>query len=558
MSIRYLLRAVFAATITLAAGLLIIILMLKSGQTDSQQAAQQRYQLSHLAKLSSSNSIKLTELARQYVVTLESQYKQQYFELVGQIQGDIAWLNGEKKSYLARLQAYNVDKSDLALLAESNELSLKLVKTEEQAFALVDHLVGQVPHVISEKDKSQWIDAIALLTDENYMAEVDKIQQPVSAFLSSIERKSAEQVTQNNDKVSTFSIISIAFVIAIICTLILCYIQLEKKVIKATQGLISEANRISQGDLSRYIDHVSNDEIGKLAASFNLMVDKLSNLLKEINSLSDQAQISAANLDSVSQQAKILNDRQSQAIEVISSSVYENSTAVKEVSQNCAEAAQSATAANNKTQEGLAIVDKGIKSVESVAATLNQSLNDLNNLESSVKEVTVILSVISNIAEQTNLLALNAAIEAARAGEQGRGFAVVADEVRTLASRTQSSTLEIQDKIDSLQAASNAVTNRIRSSDSQIKEAVVNSENVGLMLEEISTQAHSISDANLTIASASEQQSQVTEDIAQRLNDVQETSKEAQMQTEKISVSSSELSKLASSLNAQINRFKLN
>ncbi|WP_392353689.1 methyl-accepting chemotaxis protein [Pseudoalteromonas sp. PB2-1] len=288
------------------------------------------------------------------------------------------------------------------------------------------------------------------------------------------------------------------------------------------------------------------------------MVDKLSNLLKEINSLSDQAQISAANLDSVSQQAKILNDRQSQAIEVISSSVYENSTAVKEVSQNCAEAAQSATAANNKTQEGLAIVDKGIKSVESVAATLNQSLNDLNNLESSVKEVTVILSVISNIAEQTNLLALNAAIEAARAGEQGRGFAVVADEVRTLASRTQSSTLEIQDKIDSLQAASNAVTNRIRSSDSQIKEAVVNSENVGLMLEEISTQAHSISDANLTIASASEQQSQVTEDIAQRLNDVQETSKEAQMQTEKISVSSSELSKLASSLNAQINRFKLN
>ncbi|MEZ7276461.1 methyl-accepting chemotaxis protein [Pseudoalteromonas sp. 68 DY56-GL68] len=390
------------------------------------------------------------------------------------------------------------------------------------------------------------------------MTEVGKIQQPVSEFLSSIERKSAEQVTQNNDKVSTFSIISIAFVIAIICTLILCYIQLEKKVIKATQGLITEANRISQGDLSRYIDHVSNDEIGKLAASFNLMVDKLSSLLKEINSLSDQAQISAANLDSVSQQAKILNDRQSQAIEVISSSVYENSTAVKEVSQNCAEAAQSATAANNKTQEGLTIVDKGIKSVESVAATLNQSLNDLNNLESSVKEVTVILSVISNIAEQTNLLALNAAIEAARAGEQGRGFAVVADEVRTLASRTQSSTLEIQDKIDSLQAASNAVTNRIRSSDSQIKEAVVNSENVGLMLEEISTQAHSISDANLTIASASEQQSQVTEDIAQRLNDVQETSKEAQMQTEKISVSSSELSKLASSLNAQINRFKLN
>lgn len=557
MTIRFLLRAVFAATISLAAGLLVIILILKDGQTESEQAAQQRYSLSHLANLASTNSIKLTELARQHVVTLDNSYKEAYFNLVSQIKGETPWLDGQKKSYLARLQAYNIDETELDLLKKSNTLSLDLIKTEEEAFSLVSDLIGNLPSTLNEAEKQKWMEAISLLTNEAYMAEVHKIQQPVHAFLSSIKRNSATQVAQHNDHVSMLIFVSILFVLAIITTLAVCYFQLEKKVIKATQLLIVEANKISHGDLSQYINHDSNDEIGKLAASFNLMVDNLSNLLKEIRNQSQQAQVAANDLDNVAQQAKLLNDQQSQAIEIISSSVYENSTAVKEVSQNCADAAQSATSANEKTQEGLNVVQEGIKSVESVAATLSESLNDLKHLESSVNEVTVILSVISNIAEQTNLLALNAAIEAARAGEQGRGFAVVADEVRTLASRTQSSTIEIQDKITSLQTASNTVTDRINGCDQEIKEAVVNSEKVGQMLEVISVQANAISDANLTIASASEEQSQVTEDIAQRLNDVQDTSLKAQQQTEEISASSSELSQLASNLNAQISRFKL-
>lgn len=551
------LRTVFALAITIAAGLLIIILLLKTGLSDSQQSAQQRYQLSHFANLASSNSIKLTELARQYVVTLQPSYKNEYYHLVKQIGGTEPWLDDRKKSYLDRLKEFNVNEQQVALLNKSNALSLKLVETEELAFQLISNFVGKSPSLLSSSESKQWMQAIALLTDQRYMDEVAKIQAPVQAFLTAIQNSSLQEVESNNNRVANLSLISIVLVLVIITILVLCYLQLEKRVIKTTTLLVNEAQRIADGDLTRKIIHTGNDEIAELSASFNIMIDKLSTLLSEINSQSQQAQIAANELDSIAQQAKLLNDEQSQAIEVISSSVYENSTAVKEVSKNCSEAAQNAGDADAKTQAGIDVVNQSIHSVESVAEILTESINDLNDLESSVNEVAVILNVISNIAEQTNLLALNAAIEAARAGEQGRGFAVVADEVRTLASRTQSSTVEIQQKINSLQSASNAVTERIRSSDTRVKDAVSNSEKVGSMLKEISTQVRLISDANRTIAAASEQQAQVTEDIAERLTGIQDASMQSKSQTAQISSSSSELAQVAVNLNTQINKFKL-
>lgn len=551
------LRTVFALAITIAAGLLIIILLLKTGLADSQQSAQQRYQLSHFANLASSNSIKLTELARQYVVTLQPSYKNEYYHLVKQIGGTEPWLDNRKKSYIDRLKEFNVNEQQVALLNKSNALSLKLVETEELAFQLISNFVDNSPSLLSSSESKQWMQAIALLTDQRYMDEVAKIQAPVQAFLTAIQNSSLQEVEGNNNRVANLSLISIVLVLVIITILILCYLQLEKRVIKTTTQLVNEAQRIADGDLTRKIAHTGNDEIAELSASFNIMIDKLSALLSEINSQSQQAQVAANELDATAQQAKLLNDEQSQAIEVISSSVYENSTAVKEVSKNCSEAAQNAGDADSKTQVGIEVVSQSIHSVESVAAILTESINDLNQLESSVNEVAVILNVISNIAEQTNLLALNAAIEAARAGEQGRGFAVVADEVRTLASRTQSSTVEIQDKINSLQSASNAVTERIRSSDVRVKDAVTNSEKVGLMLKEISTQVRLISDANRTIAAASEQQAQVTEDIAERLTGIQDASVQSRSQTEQISSSSSELAQVAVNLNTQISKFKL-
>ena len=557
MSIRFLLRAVFAATITLAAGLLVIILLLQAGQDKSLYSAQQHYELSHLAQLSSSNSIHLTELARQHVVTLDNRYKDEYYKLVDQIQGKTAWLNGEKKSYEQRLKAYNVAADDLALLQKSNDLSLKLIETEENAFSLVSNLIGQDTNNLSPAEHKKWVHAIELLTNDAYMAEVEKIQQPVQAFLSSIKKKSAADVKSNHDSVVTLSLISTALVLTIIATLILCYWQLEKKVIKATHALIDEAKRISEGDLSCYIDHKADDEIGQLASSFNIMVDKLSQLLREIHDQSEQAQVAARSLDEISQQAKTLNDIQSQAIEVISSSVYENSTAVKEVSQNCAEAASSATSANQKTQDGLQVVQQGVSSVESVADTLTKSLTDLNQLEASVNEVTVILSVISNIAEQTNLLALNAAIEAARAGEQGRGFAVVADEVRTLASRTQESTQEINAMIEVLQAGAEKAVSVMNQGKEQTAACVAQTEKATQALDIISDAVHKAHDVSSQIEQSAREQNTVSQEISEKLETIVGIAEETTAGAQQTSESSHEVARLAEELQQSIRQFKV-
>lgn len=557
MTIRLLLKVVFGVAVSIAIVLLLIILMLKQGLIDSEKTAQDRYELSHLAKLANQKSASLTNLARQHIVTLDPKYKTEYYHLVEQINGEKAWLDGRKLSYLDRLAEYNVEASDLNLLKKSNQLSMTLVNTEEQAFKLVSDLIGQENSTLSDEQEEKWIKAIDLVTDQNYINETNKIFAPVEQFLTRIDENSASLVEKNNESVNQLSLISIFLVALIIITLAICYLQLNNRVIRTTAYLINEAKLIAEGDLTRKIQYTGKDEISQLSASFNTMVERLSYLLKEINTQSQQAQGAATELDQISAEAKSLNEQQNQAIEVISSSVYENSTAVKEVSHNCIQAAQTASDSDTHTQKGLAVVRQGIESVEDVATILTDSIEKLAELENSVNEVAVILNVISNIAEQTNLLALNAAIEAARAGEQGRGFAVVADEVRTLASRTQSSTIEIKDKIHTLQNASQSVTERIRSSDDSVKQAVRNSEQVGEMLTEINQQAKQISDINRTIATASEEQAQVTDDIAERLTAIKDTSTQSQAQTDLISASSNELARIAENLNQEVKKFKL-
>ncbi|MBT1064449.1 methyl-accepting chemotaxis protein [Bowmanella sp. Y26] len=557
MTIKNLLRLAFGVTIGVAALLLLIVLLLKQNLTDSFNAAEFRYQSSHLAKLSATNSATLTLLARHYVVTLEEKYLDAYNLLVEQIQGNAKWEDGRATGYLERLRELGIDSSDLAYLEESNELSMALVNTEVAAFDLVAPFKHKNINDLTEQERLSWLKAVDMVHNQAYENETDKIKAPVDKFIEAIAVSSHQALEETQSSADRYSFMSVAAVLVIIIMLILCYWWLERRVIRTSHSLIAKALLIAKGDLTEQISMPGTDELAQLASAFNLMIDKLSELLSKIRDQAEQANKASVVLSDIARQSANLSGSQNNAIEMISTSVYENSNAVKEVAQNCSEAADSASRADEMTNSGQLTVQQSVASVEQVSQVLQTATQGLHELQGSVQDMAAILDVINNIAEQTNLLALNAAIEAARAGDQGRGFAVVADEVRTLAQRTQQSTTEIQSKINVLQSVTESVSNRIKSSDENARLAVQNSQKVGELLTDIQALVKNINDMNLSIATASEQQAKVSDDIAERLIIVRDGAEEANQQSRSVSASSEELLSIARTLTEEVNRFRL-
>lgn len=557
MNIKNLFGVIFGAIFAISAALLVIVLLLKGNLIDSFDESNRRFEIDNLARDAAVQSETLTSLARQYVVTLNPKYKADYEKLVDQIQGTVPWDNGMKISYLDQLRKAGVEERNLSALKESVELSMNLVNTEIAAFELVDNLQSRNVSGLSTQEMERWLKAVNMLNDEAYMREIDKIKAPVDQFINTANRAADASLQSAQQSANSTSMISILAVIAIAAMVVAGYVWVSRSLISRILLIRDQAKVIASGDLTQQLPVNNTDELSQLSDSFNQMSSALSSLLKEIENQSHSASNSASSLTSFAKRSSELATSQNQAIEVISASVYENSEAVKEVAQNCSLAADAANTANDVTTDGLSVVQEGIQSANNVSKALSESTVGLMSLRDSVGDMNAILDVINNIAEKTNLLALNAAIEAARAGEQGRGFAVVADEVRTLAKRTQESTTEIQNKVSSLTTVSNEVSNKIQQSDDNAKLAVEKSEAVGETLKHIQGLVKQISEMNVSIATASQQQSQVTDDIAERLEAIHEGARESNEQSSRVSKSSDELLLVAKVLTNEVKKFKL-
>ena len=557
MNIKNLFGVIFGAIFAISAALLIIVLLLKGNLIDSFEESNRRFEIDNLARDAAVKSETLTSLARQYVVTLNPKYKADYEKLVDQIQGNVPWDNGMRISYLDQLRQAGVEERNLSALKESVELSMNLVNTEIAAFELVDSLQSRNVSGLSTQEMDRWLKAVNMLNDEAYMREIDRIKAPVDQFINTANQAAEASLQSAQQSANSTSMFSILAVIAIASMVVAGYIWVSHSLINRILLIRDQAKVIASGDLTQQLPVNNADELSQLSDSFNQMSSALSSLLKEIENQSHTASNSASSLTNFAKRSSELATSQNQAIEVISASVYENSEAVKEVAQNCSLAADAANTANNVTTDGLSVVQEGIQSANNVSKALSESTDGLMSLRDSVGDMNAILDVISSIAEQTNLLALNAAIEAARAGEQGRGFAVVADEVRTLAKRTQESTTEIQNKVSSLTTVSNEVSNKIQQSDDNAKLAVEKSEAVGETLKNIQGLVKQISEMNVSIATASQQQSQVTDDIAERLEAIHEGARESNEQSSRVSKSSDELLLVAKVLTNEVKKFKL-
>ncbi len=374
----------------------------------------------------------------------------------------------------------------------------------------------------------------------------------IDATIASLKKAQSKEITS-----TIVSSIVISGVIAAI--LIALGLALINTIIKPIHQITKRLDDIAScdGDLTQRLDVASNDEIGALANGFNSFVEKVHNLVLKTAETAESVQASAATSQSLSSKITQSVGNQRHQTDMVATAMNEMSASAQEVSGNASEAANSANHANSSCNSAKEVVAEGIHSVKSLVDEVEKASNVINNLQGDVGEIVTVLDVIRGIAEQTNLLALNAAIEAARAGEQGRGFAVVADEVRTLASRTQDSTQEIQGMIERLQKGSEEAVNVMLSSKTVGEQTVEHSTSAGTSLDEIAQAVSAINDMNAQIANAAKEQSQVGESINENLMQMLSESDLTSEATADSHNTACELANQAKGLSSLIHQFKV-
>jgi len=314
------------------------------------------------------------------------------------------------------------------------------------------------------------------------------------------------------------SIIVVAIIALIAFVVWLMAIPLMKRINMLQVAMSDMAS--GEGDLTKRIEVVQNDEIGNLIGEFNSFVSKIQQLVKETVDISTEVNQSTQVASDIGKKTNGIIEDQKQEIDMVATAATELAQTSNDISSNAKLSNDLASQAEEKVSHGMGVVEQATQGINALSGNVISAANVVNQLKDGTQSIGEVLSVIRSIAEQTNLLALNAAIEAARAGEQGRGFAVVADEVRTLASRTQESTSNIESIIDELQSTATKAVKVMKSSQSEAEQSVDLTEQVHSVLNDISTvitdfqqQTHEISDAVSQQASVAEEVSRNVENV---------------------------------------------
>ncbi|MEB0042128.1 MULTISPECIES: methyl-accepting chemotaxis protein [unclassified Pseudomonas] len=311
------------------------------------------------------------------------------------------------------------------------------------------------------------------------------------------------------------------------------------------------------GDLTRRLSVSGDDELGELAGSFNRFVDKIHGLVRQIAEMTSQLSGLVTEVSDQAHRSEKAMDRQRQETDQVATAINEMSAAAHEVAKSAQGAAIAAQKTDAEGQAAKRVVDGSIKQIHALVNDIRSSGASLDSLQNDVSSIVSVLGVIRSIADQTNLLALNAAIEAARAGEAGRGFAVVADEVRALASRTQQSTQEIQTMIDRLQTGTKGAVEAMRRSSEAGDGTSAQANEAGTSLDTIAALIGTINSMNAQIASAADQQTSVAEEINRSVHQIAEAVDSVADQTQQSAQTSRNLADLGQRLGKLVGQFRI-
>ncbi len=329
-----------------------------------------------------------------------------------------------------------------------------------------------------------------------------------------------------------------------------------------TRPILAVAARLrdiasGEGDLTRRLDYAREDELGQLTGWFNRFLDKLQPVIAQVKDCVLDARGTADQSALIASQTSAGMQQQQREIEQVATAANEMSATAQDVAHNAAQAAQAARGADQASQEGLQLIATTRQSIDQLAAGMDTAMDEARALEQRSEQIGSVLEVIRAIAEQTNLLALNAAIEAARAGEAGRGFAVVADEVRSLAQRTQVSVEEIRQVIEGLQQGTQDVVGAMHEGQRQAQSSATRMEQALPALERIGQAVAVISDMNLQIASAAEEQSAVAEEVNRNVAGIRDVTESLSGQAEESARISQALNNLANQQQALMAQFRV-
>ncbi|MGY2443588.1 methyl-accepting chemotaxis protein [Pseudomonas sp. SDO52101_S400] len=436
-----------------------------------------------------------------------------------------------------------------ALPAESEE------RAQYQAFATTLDNYLQAQNQMMDLSRQDKVDEMRTLINTKIKDGTDQMGEQLNKLIAinaAGAKDASIQAGEHYDSAVTG--IVIVAVIAALATVLLAWL-LTRSIVTPLNRAVAAAQTIAGGNLTKVIEVDGKDEPARLLEALAAMQTNLRKTIEQIAGSATQLGAAAEELSAVTEEASRGLQQQNDEIEQAATAVNEMTAAVEEVARNAVSTSEASNQSTHAAREGRDQVVKTVDAIQTMTQDVQNTAQMIEGLAAQGRDIGKVLDVIRAIAEQTNLLALNAAIEAARAGEAGRGFAVVADEVRALAHRTAQSTQEIEKMVAGIQNGTGEAVESMQQSNQRTQTTLEMARAAGVALEQITQSIHQINERNLVIASASEEQAQVSREVDRNLVNIRDLATQSAAGANQTSAATHELSRLAVDLNAMVARF---